>query len=105
MRACDLQNRIESTIGTDDLGLGSLHALVEAFDALHARPRVLHMPPQLLDAAAAMIRPFNRNASGFLRFFRTVATTEMVGPAVGDHSLAAFFRELAARDRPTPRAT
>jgi hypothetical protein len=52
-----------------------------------------------------VIRPFNRNASGFLRFFRTVATTEMVGTAVGDHSLAAFFRDLASCDRPTPRAT
>lgn len=77
----------------------------EAFAALDARPRVLHLPPQLVDAAAAMIRPFNRNAAGFLRFFRTVATTDMVGAAEGDHSLAAYFRELASRDRPVRGVT
>jgi len=74
----------------------------EAFAALGKRPRIAHLPPRLVDAAAAVIRPVNRNAAGFLRFFRTVATTDMVGPAMGTHSLAQFFRALASNDGGEP---
>lgn len=76
----------------------SQRELVElAHDALSRRARIVSVPPSLVDAVAAVTHPFNENAAGFLRFFRNSATRDMVGRAVGTHSLAAHFRALAAQ--------
>ncbi|MGH7620712.1 MAG: SDR family oxidoreductase, partial [Gemmatimonadaceae bacterium] len=97
VRACS-----EPSMRSVELSFGgpetySQEAIVrEAFAALGARPRIVHMSPRLFDAAAATIRPLNKNAGGFLKFFRAVATTDMVGAPMGDHSLARFYRELAS---------
>lgn len=62
---------------------------------LGKRLRTVRMPSWPLDAAATALRPFNRNASGFLRFFRHTLTRDMVGNAVGSHHLTDLYRELA----------
>ena len=68
-----------------------------AFEALGARRRVVHVPLWTVDAAAAIVQPFNRNAAGFMKFFECIATMDMVGTAVGGQSLAEFYRTLAQR--------
>lgn len=66
-----------------------------AFRALGKRQRILHVPFRVIDAAAAAISPFNRNAAGFLELFRRAASLEAVGTPVGKHGLRDFYRSLA----------
>lgn len=66
-----------------------------AFGALGKEAqRIVHVPFWPIDVAVAVIRPFNRNAAGFLEFFRRTASREMVGIAAGNHSLRDFYRSL-----------
>ena len=62
---------------------------------LGKRQRIVHVPFWVIDAAVALIRPFNRNAAGFLEFFRQTAARDMVGTPVGEHSLKDFYSSLA----------
>lgn len=66
-----------------------------AFDALGRKPHVTHLAPWLLDAASGALRPFNPTGSGFLRFFRWVVTSDMIGTATGEIHLRDYFAELA----------
>lgn len=56
--------------------------------------RKMRMPAWPLDALGTALYPFNRNAAGFLRFFRQVMSTDMVGTPIGTHRLEDFYREL-----------
>ena len=62
---------------------------------LGKRQRIVHVPFWVIDAAVALIRPFNRNAAGFLEFFRQTAARDMVGTPVDEHSLKDFYSSLA----------
>lgn len=53
----------------------------------------------LLDGASWLCGPFNANAAGFLRFFRRVMTTDMIGMSLGQAYLRAFFAQLARQGR------
>lgn len=63
---------------------------------LGRRRRVIRVPCWPIDATAAALRPVNRNAAGFLTFFRQSLSRDMVGTPAGVHHLAGFFHELAA---------
>jgi uncharacterized protein YbjT (DUF2867 family) len=66
-----------------------------AFRALGKRPRIVHVPLWVADAAVALIRPLNSNAAGFLEMFRQAAATlDMVGTPVGTHSLKGFYEDM-----------
>ncbi|TCO60892.1 SDR family oxidoreductase [Actinocrispum wychmicini] len=62
---------------------------------LDRRQRMLHLPYWPVDALAAAVGPFNRNASGFLTFFRRALSRDMVGVPIGQHHLQDYFRALA----------
>lgn len=68
-----------------------------ATDILGKRLRPLRLPGWTVDAVATMLRPFNRNAAGFVRFFRRTLSRDMVGDPVGHHRLADFYKELAMK--------
>ena len=68
-----------------------------AAEVLGKRLRPIHLPGWTVDAVAAVLRPFNRNAAGFMRFFRHTLSRDMVGEPVGNHHLGDFYRELAAK--------
>lgn len=70
-----------------------------AFQALGTKPHVTHLAPWLMDGASQALRPFNSTASGFLRFFRLVTTTDMVGPCTGKVHLSDYFAQLAHQRR------
>jgi deazaflavin-dependent oxidoreductase (nitroreductase family) len=63
--------------------------------ALGKPQRIVRVPYRIVDAAVAIIRPFNRNAAGFLELFRRAASREAVGTPVGSHGLWDFYRSLA----------
>lgn len=69
-----------------------------ASHALGKSQRIVGVPLWTIDAAAAAVRPFNRNAAGFLKFFRAAASQDSVGTAVGTHSLADFYYFLAREE-------
>jgi len=71
---------------------------------LGKRQRIVHVPFWVIDAAVALIRPFNRNAAGFLEFFRQTAARDMVGTPVGEHSLKDFYSSLAHETKHPKRA-
>ncbi|WP_020579334.1 SDR family oxidoreductase [Actinopolymorpha alba] len=57
--------------------------------------RIAHLPYWPIDSVIAATRLFNRNASGFLRFFRQTLSRDMVGTPLGEHTLRDYYRELA----------
>lgn len=65
-----------------------------ATQVLGKRLRTVRVPYWPLDAAAKALDPVNRNAAGFLRFFRRSLSQDMVGAPVGIHRLAEFYRTL-----------
>jgi uncharacterized protein YbjT (DUF2867 family) len=67
-----------------------------AQQVLGRRRRVRHVPFWPVQALAAALRPVNRNASGFLTFFRESLGRDMVGTPVGHRHLADYFAALAA---------
>ena len=71
-----------------------------AFRSLGKPPRLLHVPYWPIDVAAAAIRPFNRNAAGFLTFFRQSMSRDMVGIRVGQHHLWDYYLVLAGATDP-----
>lgn len=62
---------------------------------LGKKQRIVHVPFWVIDAAATLVRPFNRNAAGFLELFRQGAARDLVGAPVGTHGLADYYRSLA----------
>lgn len=67
-----------------------------AADVLGRRLRPLHLPGWTVDAVASLLKPFNANGAGFVRFFRHSLSRDMVGEPVGDHHIRDFYRQLAA---------
>lgn len=75
-----------------------------AFRALGRRPKITHLPVALARAALAAVRPFNRRAWDVGSFILRVSTHDIVAPAHGDHTVAAFFATLASGDDAGRRA-
>ena len=69
-----------------------------AADILGKPIRSVRVPAWPLDVLGTALYPVNRNAAGFLRFFRQVMSTDMIGAQIGTHRLVDFFRELRLAD-------
>ncbi|MDH3463664.1 MAG: SDR family oxidoreductase [Acidimicrobiia bacterium] len=62
-----------------------------------AKPlKVTRLPAWLMWSVVRLVRLFNRHQGELLAFFTTMATTDVVAPATGSHSLEEHFRELGA---------
>jgi uncharacterized protein YbjT (DUF2867 family) len=66
-----------------------------AFRTLGKAPRYGHAGPGVLRFAAALLRPFNANASALARMFALLGERDAVGPPHGDHRLEDHFEGLA----------
>ncbi len=99
--AVAVQSMIDPSLRNAEIGFGVPETYTQtgivrlAFRALGKPARIVHVPFWVIDAAAAVIRPFNRDAAGFLKLFRRAASLEAVGTPVGKHSLRDFYRSLA----------
>jgi uncharacterized protein YbjT (DUF2867 family) len=67
-----------------------------AFEVLERPARVSHVPEWLMWSVVRLVRIFNRHQGELLAFFTTMATTDVVAPSTGTHTLEAHFRELGA---------
>jgi len=65
-----------------------------AFAALGRPVRVTHVPERLMWLVVRLVRLFNRHQGELLAFFTTMATTDVVGPPTGTHTLEAHYRAL-----------
>jgi uncharacterized protein YbjT (DUF2867 family) len=70
-----------------------------AFRVLDRPARVSAVPEWLTWAVVRLVRLFNRHQGELLAFFTTMATTDVVAPATGTHTLGAHYRELERRER------
>jgi len=63
--------------------------------AIQARPpKVTRIPAWLMWSVVRLVRLFNRHQGELLAFFATMATTDVVAPATGSHSLKEHFQKL-----------
>lgn len=69
-----------------------------AFEVLGRPARISHVPGWLMWAVVRLVRVFNRHQGELLAFFTTMATTDVVAPAVGVHTLESHFRELNGQE-------
>ncbi|NVB42966.1 NAD(P)H-binding protein [Pseudenhygromyxa sp. WMMC2535] len=63
-----------------------------AFAALERPARFGHLPPGVIEAAAALAGPFSVNARTFLRMFAMLGRRDIVAPCAGTRRLAEHFR-------------
>jgi len=66
-----------------------------AFEILGRPAKISRVPVWLMWAVVRIMRLFNRHQGELLAFFTTMATTDMVAPAAGTHTLEAHFRDLS----------
>lgn len=69
-----------------------------AFRALGTSPHITYIAPWLVDGLSQILKPFNPTGAGFLRFFRWVSTTDVVGALTGQVHLSDFFVQLAKQN-------
>ena len=67
---------------------------VLAFGALDKPAKISRVPGWLMRTLVRLTRLFNRHQGGLLAFFTTMATTDVVAPTTGDHTLEEHFRGL-----------
>ncbi len=67
-----------------------------AFGVLGRPARISRVPEWLMWWVVRLVRLFNRHQGELLAFFTTMATTDVVAPQAGTHTLEAHFRSLAA---------
>jgi uncharacterized protein YbjT (DUF2867 family) len=65
-----------------------------AFATLAKPPKITCVPAWLMWSVVRLVRLFNRHQGELLAFFTTMATTDVVAPATGSHSLEEHFRKL-----------
>jgi uncharacterized protein YbjT (DUF2867 family) len=65
-----------------------------AFATLGKPEKTSHVPSWLMWSVVRLIGLFNRHQGDLLTFLTTMATTDVVAPAIGTHTLAAHYREL-----------
>ena len=65
-----------------------------AFAVLGRPARISHVPERLMWAVVRLVRLVNRHQGELLAFFTTMATTDVVAPATGSHTLEAHYRGL-----------
>lgn len=65
-----------------------------AFAVLGKPEKTSHVPTWLIWPVVRLVRLFNRHQGDLLAFFTTMATTDVVAPPFGTHSLEAHYRQL-----------
>lgn len=65
-----------------------------AFEVLGRQPKVTRLPEWLMWSVVRLVRLFNRHQGELLAFFTTMATTDVVAPSTGTHTLEAHYRSL-----------
>jgi uncharacterized protein YbjT (DUF2867 family) len=73
-----------------------------AFEVLGRPARVIHIPERLMWSVVRLVRLFNRHQGDLLAFFTTMATTDVVAPAAGTHTLEGHFRDLCVSPKSSP---
>jgi len=68
-----------------------------AFEVLGQPSRVTRVPEWLMWPVVRLVRLFNRHQGELLAFFITMATTDVVAPANGTHTLEAHYRSLGGQ--------
>ncbi|MGD8439874.1 MAG: SDR family oxidoreductase [Holophagae bacterium] len=70
-----------------------------AFAVLGRPVRISHVPERLMWAVVRLVRLVNRHQGELLAFFTTMATTDVVAPAMGSRTLEAHFHALEKTER------
>ncbi len=65
-----------------------------AFKVLGRPAKVTRIPEWLMWPVVRMVHLFNRHQGDLLAFFTTMATTDVVAPSTGTHTLEAHYRAL-----------
>jgi uncharacterized protein YbjT (DUF2867 family) len=65
-----------------------------AFEVLGRPAKVTRLPEWLMWSVVRLVRLFNRHQGELLAFFTTMATTDVVAPSTGTHTLEVHFRAL-----------
>ena len=66
-----------------------------AFEVQGRPAKVTRIPEWLMWSVVRLVRLFNRHQGELLAFFTTMATTDVVAPPTGTHTLEAHYRSLA----------
>ena len=76
----------------------SLQEIAElAFSTLGKTPKITRVPLWLAKAAIVALRPFNKQMSDLADFFIAAGQSDGVAPAIGKHTLANYYKELASQ--------
>ena len=70
-----------------------------AFKVQGLPAKVTRLPGWLMWSVVRLVRLFNRHQGELLAFFTTMATTDVVAPSMGEHSLEEHYRSLGAAGR------
>ncbi len=65
-----------------------------AFDVVEKPAKVSRIPEWLMWSVVRLVKLFKRHQGNLLAFFTTMATTEVVAPPTGTHSLEEHYRQL-----------
>jgi uncharacterized protein YbjT (DUF2867 family) len=65
-----------------------------AFDVLEKPAKISHVPSWLMWTVVRLVKLFNRHQGDLLAFFTTMATTDVVAPPIGTHTLDEHYRQL-----------
>ena len=65
-----------------------------AFQVLGRSPRIVSVPPALIEAGSNLMAPFNLNAAALTKALKLMLDLDAVGTAVGTHHLKDFFVQL-----------
>jgi nucleoside-diphosphate-sugar epimerase len=65
-----------------------------AFDVLDKPAKVSRIPEWLMWSVVRLVKLFNRHRGDLLAFFTTMATTDVVAPQRGIHTLDEHYRQL-----------
>jgi uncharacterized protein YbjT (DUF2867 family) len=65
-----------------------------AFDVLEKPAKISHVPSWLMWTVVRLVKLFNRHQGDLLAFFTTMATTDVVAPPIGKHTLDEHYRQL-----------
>jgi len=67
-----------------------------AFDVLEKPAKISHVPSWLMWTVVRLVKAFNRHQGDLLAFFTTMATTDVVAPSIGTHTVEEHYRQLLA---------
>ena len=89
---------IEAAVGDIDVGgpkeMTWKEVAAFAFDAVGKRAMVSRIPEWLMWRTVRLVRLFNPHQGELLAFFTTMATSDVVAPSTGTHTLEDHFRQL-----------